>query len=54
MIVRLLFAAAIASFYVIAARPPAANASDAKVTLVYDHALPNVPGKSLKAVLVEY
>ncbi|OWV85777.1 cupin [Rhizobium sp. N122] len=26
----------------------------AKVTLVYDHALPNVPGKSIKAVLVEY
>jgi quercetin dioxygenase-like cupin family protein len=25
-----------------------------KVTLVYDHALPNVPGKSLKGVLVEY
>lgn len=27
---------------------------DAKVTLVYAHALPNVPGKSLKGVLVEY
>jgi quercetin dioxygenase-like cupin family protein len=25
-----------------------------KVTLVYDQALPNVPGKSLKGVLVEY
>jgi quercetin dioxygenase-like cupin family protein len=25
-----------------------------KVTLVYDHALPNVPGKSIKGVLVEY
>jgi quercetin dioxygenase-like cupin family protein len=25
-----------------------------KVTLVYDHALPNVPGKSVKGVLVEY
>lgn len=24
------------------------------VTLVYDHKLPNVPGKSLKGVLVEY
>ncbi len=32
------------------------DASDdtSKVTLVYDHALPNVPGKSLKGVLVEY
>ena len=27
---------------------------NAKVTLVYDHALPNVPGKSIKGVLVEY
>jgi quercetin dioxygenase-like cupin family protein len=25
-----------------------------KVTLVYEHELPNVPGKSLKGVLVEY
>jgi len=34
----------------------AALAADdtSKVTLVYDHALPNVPGKSLKGVLVEY
>jgi quercetin dioxygenase-like cupin family protein len=27
---------------------------DSKVTLVYEHALPNVPGKSIKGVLVEY
>jgi len=26
----------------------------AKVTLVYEHELPNVPGKSMKGVLVEY
>jgi quercetin dioxygenase-like cupin family protein len=25
-----------------------------KVTIVYDHVLPNVPGKSMKGVLVEY
>jgi quercetin dioxygenase-like cupin family protein len=25
-----------------------------KVTVVYDHVLPNVPGKSIKGVLVEY
>jgi quercetin dioxygenase-like cupin family protein len=25
-----------------------------KVTLVYEHTLPNVPGKSIKVVLVEY
>lgn len=26
----------------------------AKVTIVYEHELPNVPGKSMKGVLVEY
>jgi quercetin dioxygenase-like cupin family protein len=28
--------------------------TNAKVTLVYEHELPNVPGKSVKGVLVEY
>ena len=28
--------------------------SSAKVTVVFDHALPNVPGKSMKGILVEY
>ena len=34
----------------------AQNASDeqTKATLVYDHVLPNVPGKSIRGVLVEY
>ncbi len=32
----------------------APQSNGAKVTLVYQHALPNVPGKSIKAVLVEY
>jgi quercetin dioxygenase-like cupin family protein len=27
---------------------------NARVTLVYEHTLPNVPGKSIKGVLVEY
>jgi len=31
----------------------APGGSAAKVTLVYEHPLPNVPGKSLKGVLVE-
>jgi len=30
------------------------KATNARVTLVYQHELPNVPGKSIKAVLVEY
>ncbi|HEX7126202.1 MAG TPA: cupin domain-containing protein [Thermodesulfobacteriota bacterium] len=36
---------------VLAAEPKSKNA---KVTLVYQHELPNVPGKSIKGVLVEY
>jgi quercetin dioxygenase-like cupin family protein len=32
----------------------APQSKDAKVTLVYQHELPNVPGKSIKGVLVEY
>ena len=30
------------------------DSKSAKVTLVYQHELPNVPGKSIKGVLVEY
>src|SRR5690348_11372278 len=42
------------------ATPLAVTAADgakepnARVTLVYEHELPNVPGKSIKGVLVEY
>jgi quercetin dioxygenase-like cupin family protein len=32
----------------------APKAKDVKVTLVYQHELPSVPGKSIKGVLVEY
>lgn len=32
----------------------ATESKNAKVTLVYQHELPNVPGKSIKGVLVEY
>jgi quercetin dioxygenase-like cupin family protein len=35
-----------------AAEDPSGKQS--KVTLVYDHVLPNVPGKSIRGVLVEY
>jgi len=35
-------------------RAQAPTAKSAKVTLVYQHELPNVPGKSIKGVLVEY
>ena len=32
----------------------APKSKNAKVALVYQHELPNVPGKSIKGVLVEY
>lgn len=41
-------------FITIGVSPAIAADNNAKVTLVYEHALPNVPGKSIKAVLVEY
>lgn len=34
------------------AQAPASN--NVKITLVYQHELPNVPGKSIKSVLVDY
>jgi quercetin dioxygenase-like cupin family protein len=40
------------SFGSVLADVPKSN--NAKVTLVYQHELPNVPGKSIKGVLVEY
>jgi quercetin dioxygenase-like cupin family protein len=47
----LLFLAALPSSGV---RADEAAPRNAKVTLVYQHELPNVPGKSIRGVLVEY
>jgi quercetin dioxygenase-like cupin family protein len=49
---RLLPALALASLIAIPAFAEAAPSS--KVTVVFDHVLPNVPGKSMRGVLVEY
>ena len=45
-----------AAFLVAACMAPVAahDGGDEHVTVVYDQKLPNVPGKSMKAVLVEY
>ena len=55
MIKTLLTGAALA---VLSAAPALAqhdqHSNPAKVTVVYDHVLPNVPGKSIKGILVEY
>jgi len=47
---RILLATAIAATLI---SGPSAAQTAAKVTLVYDHVLPNVPGKSMRGVLVE-
>jgi quercetin dioxygenase-like cupin family protein len=38
----------------LALTPAWADGPARKVTMVFDHALPNVPGKNMKGVLVEY
>ena len=50
-VICLLFAAILPFGSVLAEAP---KAKDAKVTLVYQHELPNCAGKSIKGVLVEY
>jgi quercetin dioxygenase-like cupin family protein len=55
MIKKSLAVAAFAAASIIpASAQHADHAGDAKVTVVYDHPLPNVPGKSIKGVVVEY
>lgn len=54
MFTRLAGAVALAALLTTAAVAHDAPAAGARVTLVYEHALPNVPGKSVKGVLVEY
>lgn len=55
-LLRFFFALAACTLINAAVGAGAAVAGDgnSKVTLVYEHALPNVPGKSIKGVLVEY
>jgi quercetin dioxygenase-like cupin family protein len=38
----------------VGAPPKGSRSRDAKITLVYQHPIPGVPGKSVKGVLVEY
>lgn len=54
MFTRFLVALALAAGVATGASAHDAAATSAKVTLVYAHELPNVPGKSIKGVLVEY
>jgi quercetin dioxygenase-like cupin family protein len=54
MIRKFLSAAALATAFATAASAGDVSSDRANVTLVYDHELPNVPGKSIRGVLVEY
>jgi quercetin dioxygenase-like cupin family protein len=54
MITRLLFAAVLAAGCASTASAQDGSSKASKVTLVYDRALPNVPGKSVRGILVEY
>src|SRR5690349_1115631 len=54
MLTRLLCGVAFAALSISAASADNLPADKSKVTLVFDHVLPNVPGKSMKGVLVEY
>ena len=54
MIRRFLCTAALVATSVTGALAHDAEDHESKVTLVYDQALPNVPGKSIRGVLVEY
>jgi quercetin dioxygenase-like cupin family protein len=54
MFTRLLRGVAFAALFISAASADNLPADKSKVTLVFDHALPNAPGKSMKGVLVEY
>ena len=54
MMRRFLCAIALAALSASGAAADDASDDKSKVTLVYEHELPNVPGKSIKGVLVEY
>jgi quercetin dioxygenase-like cupin family protein len=54
MFARLLCGVAFAVLSISAASADNLPADKSKVTLLLDHTLPNVPGKSMKGVLVEY
>ena len=51
---RILYALLVAALPFGSVLAEAPKEKNAKVTLVYQHELPNVPGKSIKGVLVEY
>jgi quercetin dioxygenase-like cupin family protein len=51
---RVLSAILVCAMPFVVARADAGEARGANVSLVYEHELPNVPGRSIRAVVVEY
>ena len=49
-----IFSAACAAIAITFATPAAAHDTGEKVTPTFEHAIPNIPGKSLAAVVVDY
>lgn len=54
MFTKIISAIALSLFFTQMALAHDVSDNKSKVTLVYEHALPNVPGKSIKGILVEY
>lgn len=54
MFPRFLCAVAVVTLFATGASADDVSSDKSKVTLVFDHTLPNAPGKSIKGVLVEY
>jgi quercetin dioxygenase-like cupin family protein len=54
MLTKFLCGVAFAALFASAASADNLPAGKSNVTLVFDHVLPNVPGKSMRGVLVEY
>ena len=54
MITRFLCTAALITTFVVSAFAHDVSDDRSRVTLIYDQVLPNVPGKSIRGVLVEY
>jgi quercetin dioxygenase-like cupin family protein len=54
MLTRLLLAAVFATLSIGAVSVSAAEPAPGKVTVVFDRPIPNIPGKSMKGVVVEY
>jgi quercetin dioxygenase-like cupin family protein len=54
MFPKFLCAVAVVTLFATGASADDVSSDKSKVTLVFDHTLPNAPGKSIKGVLVEY